>query len=193
MDRIRARWLAALAVLGLSSGALAGETLSKDQKIARAMSAAPPSVSEKAKIVDLDGTVLREGTNGWTCMPGLMPGDDHPMCNDEPWMAFMKALGAKQPVKADRIGVSYMLQGDAHVSNADPFATDPKDGSVWVQEGPHLMILMPDPKALEGISDDPNNGGPYVMWKGTPYAHVMVPVAPRTAGDGKPAQHSHPH
>ena len=23
---------------------------------------------------------------------------------------------------------------------------------------------------------DPENGGPYVMWKGTPYAHIMVPT-----------------
>jgi len=29
---------------------------------------------------------------------------------------------------------------------------------------------------LEGISTDPHNGGPFVMWKGTPYAHVMIPV-----------------
>ena len=25
---------------------------------------------------------------------------------------------------------------------------------------------------------DPFNGGPYVMWKGTPYAHIMVPIGP---------------
>jgi hypothetical protein len=31
----------------------------------------------------------------------------------------------------------------------------------------------------EGISDDPKSGGPYVMWKGTTYAHIMVPVGPR--------------
>jgi len=41
------------------------------------------------------------------------------------------------------------------------------------------MVVLPDPKMLEGISDDPNNGGPYVMWKGTPYAHIMIPIAPR--------------
>ena len=28
----------------------------------------------------------------------------------------------------------------------------------------------------EGISTDPNNGGPFVMWAGTPYAHIMVPI-----------------
>ncbi len=38
------------------------------------------------------------------------------------------------------------------------------------------MILVPDPALLDGISTDPWNGGPYVMWKGTPYAHIMVPV-----------------
>ena len=41
------------------------------------------------------------------------------------------------------------------------------------------MILVPDKAMLEGISNDPNSGGPYVMWKDTPYAHIMVPVAPR--------------
>lgn len=27
--------------------------------------------------------------------------------------------------------------------------------------------------------EDPGQGGPYVMWKDTPYPHVMVPVGPR--------------
>jgi len=34
------------------------------------------------------------------------------------------------------------------------------------------FVIVPDTKMLQGISDDPNNGGPYVMWKGTPYAHI---------------------
>jgi hypothetical protein len=29
---------------------------------------------------------------------------------------------------------------------------------------------------LEGITDDPSQGGPWVMWRDTPYAHIMVPV-----------------
>jgi hypothetical protein len=39
------------------------------------------------------------------------------------------------------------------------------------------MIIVPDNALLAGLPTDPENGGPYVMWKGTPYAHVMVPVA----------------
>jgi hypothetical protein len=152
---------------------------SKAAKIARAMRAAPTAISKNATIVDVDGTVLRSGSNGWHCLPGSAPGNNHPVCNDEVWMRLMKALDSKADFKADRMGVSYMLQGDAPVNNADPFDTRRDAGEVWIEEGPHLMILMPDPKTLEGISDDPNNDGPYVMWKGTPYAHIMVPVAPR--------------
>ena len=38
------------------------------------------------------------------------------------------------------------------------------------------MILVPDLKSLAGISTDPKNGGPYVMYAGTPYAHIMAPI-----------------
>lgn len=140
------------------------------------MQAAPPSISQNATIIDMDGTVLRKGTNGWTCRVSSGVGSTHPECDDEVWMHFMHALDGKADFKAERLGVSYMLAGDDNVNNADPFDTKPNPGEVWVQEGPHLMIVVPDAKALEGMSDDPKNGGPYVMWRGTPYAHIMVPL-----------------
>jgi hypothetical protein len=170
----------ALAVALAASATLADETNSKTEMIALAMRAAPPGVSSAATIVDMDGAVLRPGTNGWTCMPGIAHGDHHPMCNDEVWTSLMKAVGTKAAFHTDRIGISYMLAGDAHVNNADPFDTHPDPGEVWVQEGPHLMIVVPSRAMLEGISDDPESGGPYVMWKDTPYAHIMVPTGPRT-------------
>jgi hypothetical protein len=40
------------------------------------------------------------------------------------------------------------------------------------------MIFVPDPKQLDSMSRDHTTGGPYVMWKGTPYAHIMMPIAP---------------
>jgi hypothetical protein len=148
-----------------------------EEKIALAMQAAPPSVSQEATVVDMDGTVLREGSNGWTCLPG----DDvaYPMCNDAVWMNFVQAITAKEPFETDRIGISYMLAGDRNVNNHDPFDSEPDEGEVWVQEGPHMMIIMPDQAMLEGITDDPDSGGPYVMWKDTPYAHIMLPTAER--------------
>ncbi|MCW8840777.1 MAG: hypothetical protein OQL05_11150 [Gammaproteobacteria bacterium] len=146
-------------------------------KIARAQLAAHPAISHEATIVDVDGTVLRPGSNGWTCMPGIGPGDNHPMCNDKVWKQLMAAAGAGADFSTDSTGISYMLQGDAHVSNSNPAATDPNNGDVWVQEGPHLMIVVPR-EALKGLSDNPYNGGPYVMWRDTPYAHIMVPIRP---------------
>lgn len=166
-----------LAAAAFASAAIADE--SKEAKIARAMQAAPESIGKNATVADIDGTVLRSGSNGWHCMPGSPPADNHPMCNDAVWMRLMEALGSKAEFKTDRIGISYMLEGDASVNNADPFDTKPDPGETWVQEGPHLMIVVPDAKMLEGLPDGPGSGGPYVMWKGTPYAHIMVPVGPR--------------
>ena len=44
------------------------------------------------------------------------------------------------------------------------------------------MILVPDPAALEGLSTDPNDPV-YVMWKGTPYAHIMVKISEAKSGE----------
>ncbi len=148
-----------------------------EAKIARAMSAAPVSISGQATIMDSDGTVLREGSNGWTCMPDTMPGDNAPMCNDAVWMKLMMAVGSKAEFVTDKIGISYMLQGDvgAGVSNSTPYHPDPKNADDYTETGPHLMIVVPK-EMLKGMTDDPESGGPYVMWGETPYAHIMVPV-----------------
>ena len=34
-----------------------------------AMSAAPKNISDKATIMASDGAILKEGSNGWVCMP----------------------------------------------------------------------------------------------------------------------------
>ena len=157
----------------------ADEGESRDAKIARAVSAAPADITDKATIMDVDGTILREGSNGWTCFPGvgLIPGDQHPMCNDGVWMKWIKALTEGKPFSTDVVGISYMLMGDAMVNNDDPSATDPNDGGTWVQEGPHVMILFPDKESLAGLPRDPYAGGPYVMWDNNPLVHVMLPFS----------------
>ena len=166
-----------VAGLGFLTACAAEEAETAEAKIARAMLAAPASISANATIMDVDGTVLREGSNGWTCFPGvgLIPGDKHPMCNDAVWMKWMAAAGAGEAFETDVIGYSYMLAGDAMVNNDDPAATDRNEG-VWVQEGPHLMILLPASMPLDGINRDPFAGGPYLMWGDTPMRHVMIPV-----------------
>jgi len=171
------RTIVTVLALSLVSCAISGPE-SAEAKIARAQSAAHSDLSKNAKIVDADGRILKQGGHQWVCMPGIpvIPGDKHPMCNDAEWRDLMKAAGAGDLSYVPKtIGISYMLMGDAHVSNSDPNATDPNNGDVWVQEGPHLMIVVPH-DLLQGLTDDPYNGGPYVMWKDTPFAHIMVPI-----------------
>ena len=89
----------------------------------------------------------------------------------------MKAYMSKSEVKVAKTGIAYMLQGDRGASNNDPYAHGPKSGNDWVVSPAHLMILFPDPSMLDAYPTDPQSGGPWVMWKGTPYAHLMLPVS----------------
>jgi hypothetical protein len=147
-------------------------------ELARAENAAPSSLSKNATIMDGNGKVLRQGTNGWTCMPDNpnTPGKD-PMCMNEPWLNFKDALKNKTKPTHRQVGIAYMLQGDSPVSNTDPFAKEPKPGDDWVEGvGAHIMVLVPDVESLKSLSTDSKNGGPWVMWANTPYAHLMIPI-----------------
>ena len=163
--------------LCLFVGGVAQADKHEAERIAEAESAAPKAITKDATIKAPDGKVLRQGTNGWTCYPGSAA--IGPMCNRAQWDALLGALQKREPIDVKEFSVSYMLAGEGEaigVSNSDPFATDPATKDDWVKEGPHLMILVPDPATLEGLSTDPKDPV-YVMWKGTPYAHIMVKVA----------------
>ena len=149
-----------------------------DALVKNALSAAPPSVAKGATVMDHQHNVLRKGTNGWTCMSDdpAVP-NNSPMCLDAPWLDFIGALMAKRSPRVAGLGFGYMLQDDMPVSNVDPGATAPSATNQWiVNGGPHVMLIVPDTAALATVSSDPQNGGPWVMWRGTPYAHLMIPV-----------------
>jgi hypothetical protein len=148
--------------------------------IANALSAAPASIAAGATVMGHDGRVLRQGTSDWVCLPDMpeVP-NNTPMCLDAPWRALIDAWMNKRAPQVKHVGFGYMLQGDMPVSNTDPFATTPTPTNQWIQHGdPHVMVFIPDLRLLDGLSTDPTSGGPYVMWKGTPYAHIMAPGAP---------------
>jgi len=149
--------------------------------IAHIMRAGPRSISKGATIMEVrNGKMveLRKGTNGWVCMAMSGLPDAVTMCIDKEWQSFYDAyLNNKDPT-VKGIGTAYMLLGDRGVSNTDPFARGPTATNNWVVSGPHIMILTPDPQQLDELPTDPWNGGPWVMWKGTKYAHIMVPTAP---------------
>jgi len=158
---------------------IAGSAEGESDAVAEALSAGWPGMAENASVVDWDGNVLREGSNGYTCLPTPpMLNGTSPMCMDSEWMKWAEAWNGKSDYVAESLGISYMLSGDEGASNIDPYAEGPTDDNEWIEEGAHLMILAPA-ALLEAYPTDPENGGPYVMWKGTPYAHLMVPVGSR--------------
>jgi hypothetical protein len=153
-------------------------TMTDAQKIALAVSAGPVEITRNATVMDMTDMSkpprqLRAGTNGWVCyaIPGM------PMCLDKEWQKWMQAWMNKTTPQITATGIAYMLAGDNGASNTDPFATAATPTNQWVVAPAHIMLLVPDAKLLDSYPTDPKTGGPWVMWKGTPYAHVMVPVA----------------
>lgn len=148
-----------------------------------AMSAAPAAVAKDATIVAMEANgamrTLRQGTNGFTCMPDnpATPGPD-PMCMDKNAMDWVHAwLGHKNPAPG-KIGFMYMLAGGTDASNTDPYATKPDAKNHWIKTGPHVMIVGADASFYDTYprSADPDTSVPYVMFPDTPYQHLMAPV-----------------
>ena len=182
--------IAAALLTALSAGSLAAQAPDSasdhsrhspagDQAlIANALSAAPLGIANGATVIAHDGRVLRPGKTDWVCMPDIpdVP-NNTPMCLDAEWRGFIDSWMNKRTPKVTRVAFGYMLQGDLPVSNVDPFAKAPAATNQWIEKGaPHVMMLVPDVKLLDEISTDPTNGGPFVMWKGTAYAHIMIPA-----------------
>jgi hypothetical protein len=155
-------------------------------KVENAMSAAPAAVSSAATLMEWGASPdsapkqLRAGTNGWTCFAdnAATPGND-PMCVDGQFINWATAWGQHKTPAITGLGLAYMLQGGSDASNTDPFKMQPDSGQTWVDTGPHVMIVVPSVRVLAGLPTDHRGGGPYVMWQGSPYAHVMMPVAAR--------------
>ncbi|WP_207717710.1 hypothetical protein [Caenimonas soli] len=168
------------------AGMAKGPSASDAATIKKATSAAPADIGRDAAVVGtVDGKMkeLRQGTNGWMCM--LNPIGDS-MCLDKEWQTWGDAyMNKKDPPKPKSVGVAYMLKGDKGASNTDPFATKATADNNWVVSGPHIMLLPTDASQLDAYPTDWTKGGPWVMWKGTPYAHIMVPTTPTPKSSGK--------
>lgn len=179
--RILCTALVAAFVAGVASTASAQ---SKATKIASAMAAAPASIAKNATIKDWPDkngnmALLREGSNGWLCVPS------HPktrtitadaMCADGNFMDLIGALMSNKPPALKGVGYAYMLSANDWESNTDPTAQKETPDNEWHHVHSHVMVVYPDKAMLAGIPTRPSLNGPYVMWADTPYAHVMWPV-----------------
>jgi hypothetical protein len=162
--------------------ASAGDHSMPTDRIAIAMSGAPTAVASAATIMDFDASgnlvELRPGTNGWMCIADDTPAapGESPDCLDQRWQEWFDAYMKGEVPKISGIGLAYMLQGSLSPSNTDPLAQTPPPGQTWMEDGPHVMLIVPDPAMLNGFPSEHGTGGPYVMYRGTPYAHLMVPI-----------------
>jgi hypothetical protein len=144
--------------------------------IARALAAGPADVARSASVAvkNADGkmVVLREGTNGFTCMPGNPKVVGQPaMCMDAASMQWAEDFAAHKPKPTNTVpGITYMLAGATQRSDSNPYDTT----SPAITVGPHWMIMWPfDPKTT-GLPVQHKDKGAYIMWAGSPYAHVHV-------------------
>ncbi|MEN8145009.1 MAG: hypothetical protein ABFS14_08680 [Gemmatimonadota bacterium] len=164
--------IAAPALQAQDNPCAAADQMATDQ-VAHAVSAAPEFISANAAVVDMEGNVLREGTNGWTCMPA-----EDPMCLDEAWVEFIHAYMNQTEPSVTTTGFGYMINCCSEGgSNTDPYAEEETADNEWLSAGgPHLMLIVPDVATLASLPTHPDTGGPWVMWRDTPYAHVMIPL-----------------
>ena len=172
---------------GLATGlpllALAGAATSQlpigsadSEYVARAMTAALPDVAQDATIVRMVNGVIqtvKKGTNEFTCMVA----NTGPMCMAPIATEWAHAWQTHTP-PPDKLGFIYMLNGDTGMSNTDPWATKRTLGNHWVKTDAHIMMVGSAVKKMTGFprTPDPDPTKPYVMWSGTPYEHVMIPM-----------------
>ncbi|WP_395372534.1 hypothetical protein [Komagataeibacter diospyri] len=166
--------------VGSFQASAADLTTGQNTKIARALAAGPPGIAAGAAVAEPDGSghlrVLREGTNAFTCMPG------DPMTVGKPAMCMNKAAmqwgmdfdqHKPRPTNTEP-GIIYMLSGATQRSDMDPYDTH----SPPITVGPHWMIMWPFDAATSGLPTHHKSTGAYIMWPGSPYAHVHIMGVP---------------
>lgn len=158
----------------VSSPDAATQERTTEQKIQNALSAAPRHIAEGAAVWDwpavpgAEPSVLRGGSNGWTCLPSHPDfAADAPMCNDEAFLRLRLAGLDPEEADVDRAGISYMLQGGPDVD---------EEGRQTL--GPHVMLAIPgDHPLLERIGQEDRPDGPYVADLGDDLVMLVIPVA----------------
>jgi hypothetical protein len=149
------------------------------EKIADALRAGPAFVTKDATLLDWPSSpggefrVLRDGANGWTCLPGrAAAAHDEPGCFDQVFLQFMKDSMAGRTPNVQSVGISYMY-GGFWVPNKSHAMGSGNEFHV----GPHIMIIGLDQKVLQTLNHDGSNGEQYVNHlPGRSELYLVIPV-----------------
>jgi hypothetical protein len=153
--------------------------------VSKAQMGAPASISANATIAHVDAAakavhIVRQGTNGFTC--SLFPDESAaPVCADQQgWQFLSDAFTGKPKPTSTAPGIAYMAAGGTHYESPDgAMAMAPGANMKAVQEPPHWMLLWPMDPATTGLPAKVT-GSTYIMFAGTPYAHLMIYQDPKT-------------
>ena len=87
-----------------------------------------------------------------------------PMCADETTMKWLTAVMEGRKPNINRVGLSYMLLGEARQGRNVPPAKDPSTVKDWYYVGPHVMVVLPDNdmEAFKGMNEDLSKDGQYI-------------------------------
>ncbi len=160
--------------------------MSHSQVVAAASAGAPTAISDNATIAWIDSagraTVMRQGTNGFTCVIVVPDPFGGPVCGDPNAAAWLMAFLSHQPQPPvmNGPGIAYMARGGAHYEDAAGNVVLEHDqsphaaGTRRVVEQAHWMLIWPFDPATTGLPTRENGTGSYIMFAGTPWAHLMV-------------------
>lgn len=160
------------------------KAMSSSEQTTLALSAAPPSISKEAGVMVYgeDGklTETKKSENGFTCIPTVMNlPDPDPMCMDAAAYQWMMDIMNNAPKPTNTVpGIAYMARGGSHFEKGGKVVMS-GDGAKIVKEPPHWMIMWPFDPTPTKLPTAPNPSGSYIMFDGTPYAHLMVYQDPR--------------
>ena len=160
------------------------KTMSEEDQTALAFSGAPAHIAKEAGIMiyGADGklTETKKSANGFTCIPSVMNlPDPDPMCMDVAAQQWMTDRMNHAPKPTNTVpGIAYMARGGAHFEKDGKIVMS-GDGAKIVKEPPHWMLMRPFDPAATKLPTVPNPSGVYIMFDGSPYAHLMLYQDPR--------------
>jgi hypothetical protein len=163
------------------------------RQIAMAVSPLPDPLQKGAKVMGYDAqgkfTTLRAGTNDMVCIADDPAGKQfHVACYHrslEPFMARGRELHAlkKSPEAIDSVRMGDVKRG-RYAMPSKPAALyqyfAPRDsvnvatGTVHGAQYLYVVYTAYASEKTTGITENPVDGGPWIMYPGKPWAHIMI-------------------
>lgn len=198
------RWIAAWIVVATVPVARAeGQAVaypSPDRQVAAAVTPLPEPLRKGARVLGYDGegklVTLRPGSNEMICLADNPSNKRfHVSCYHqslEPFMARGRALRATKiteeavdSLRASEVKAGRLKMPTQPAALHQYFANrDSVDAATGAVKGAQYLYVVYTPYATyktTGISEAPVPGGPWIMFPGTPFAHLMIaPQKPAT-------------